>query len=228
MTALVVIPLLALAAVLILPQVWVKATIRRHSRHRPDLQGTGGELARHLAAHYGIPGVKVETTKIGDHYDPTSRTIRLTDDHHDGGSISAVAIAAHEFSHALQHAHGERKMVWHQRIGVLMMWTDRFASMFFIVAPLIAVMARSPVAVAVVIGIGLALLSVRVVGTLVSLPIEYDASVRKALPILEDGRYLERKDLAAARSVLRAAALTYVAAALISLLNVARWLRGLR
>ena len=76
--------------------------------------------------------------------------------------------------------------------------------------------------------IGIGLLAVRVLVHLVTLPVEYDASFNKALPILRDGGYLAEDDIAGARSVLKAAAFTYVAAALTSLLNLARWIRVLR
>lgn len=100
--------------------------------------------------------------------------------------------------------------------------------MFFIAAPVLAILARTPVAFAGLVGLGLALLSVRVVVNLITLPVEFDASFRKALPILREGAYLDQNDLPAATSVLRAAAFTYVASALVSLVNLARWIRVLR
>jgi Zn-dependent membrane protease YugP len=108
------------------------------------------------------------------------------------------------------------------------MWTDRAAGIFFVAAPFLAILARTPLALAALVGTGIALLGVRVIVTLITLPVEFDASFRKALPIIEEGGYLEEKDLPAARSVLRAAALTYVAAALVTLVDLARWIRLLR
>ena len=78
------------------------------------------------------------------------------------------------------------------------------------------------------VGLGIALMGVRVLFNVITLPVEFDASFGKALPILTDGRYLHESDMPAARTVLRAAALTYVAGALISLVDLARWIRLLR
>lgn len=215
-------------AVVVLPQLWVRHTISRHAADRPDLQGTGGELARHLLNRFDLPNVKVEVTDKGDHYDPKDKAVRLLKQHHDGRSLSAVAVAAHEVSHALQDAGGERKLAWRQDLAQLAVWTDRLAGVFFIASPFLAALARTPLALFLVIGLGVALLGVRVLVTLVTLPVEFDASFTKALPILRDGQYVGEGDMPAVRSVLRAAALTYVAGALISLVNLARWVRLLR
>lgn len=219
---------LAILAAVVLPQFWVRRTIARHARDRPDLPGTGGELARHLLDRFGLTSVKVDRSETGDHYDPAARTVRLTDAHLAGRSLSAVAVAAHEVGHAIQHANGERLLAWRQRLAKFASWTDRAAGVFFIAAPFLAILARTPLALAALVGTGIALLGVRVVVTLITLPVEFDASFRKALPILKDGGYLDESDLPAARSVLRAAALTYVAAALVTLVDLARWIRLLR
>jgi Zn-dependent membrane protease YugP len=221
---------LAVAVILVVlfPQLWVRYTINRHSRDRPDLQGTGGELARHLLDHFGLGEVKVETTDRGDHYDPETRTVRLLPTHHGGQSLAAVAIAAHEVGHAIQHARGDRWLHLRQRLVKLAMRTDLFASFFFVAAPILGAAARTPVAFFALAGIGIALLAVRVVVDLVTLPVEFDASFAKALPILREGRYVDEKDMPAVRGLLRAAALTYLAGALIGLVNIARWIRVLR
>lgn len=215
-------------AVVLLPQLWVRHTITRHGSQRPYLQGTGGELARHLLNRFDLPNVKVEVTDKGDHYDPEAKAVRLLKQHYEGQSLSAVAVAAHEVSHALQDAGGERKLALRQELAQMAMWTDRLAGVFFIASPFLAALARTPLALFFVIGIGVALLGVRVLVTLITLPVEFDASFTKALPILRDGKYVDDKDMPAVRSVLRAAALTYVAGALISLVNLARWVRLLR
>ena len=95
-------------------------------------------------------------------------------------------------------------------------------------APVILILVRSPAALLVEVAFALLVLSVSLVMHLVTLPVELDASFRRALPVLETGRYLAPADMPAARSILRAAALTYVAAAAMTLLNVSRWLQVLR
>src|SRR5437868_10007325 len=98
---------LAFLALLFGPQLWVRRVMAQHGADRPDLPGTGAELARHLLDEAELPSVTVEKTDIGDHYDPEARAVRLLPQHHDGRSIAAVAVAAHEVSHAVQHAHAE-------------------------------------------------------------------------------------------------------------------------
>ena len=220
----IVIAAIVIAAVLA-PQFWVKRVLKQHGQERPDLPGTGGELARHLLDRFGIHGVGVEATDQGDHYDPGARMVRLSHEHHDGRSLSAVAVATHEVGHAIQHHRGERGLKLQGAFMRVAFVTDKFAGVFFLLSPFFGLIARTPVAFFALIGIGIALMAVRVVAHLFTLPVEYDASFGKALPILKGGGYLSDEDLAPARSVLKAAALTYVAAALMSLLNLARWAR---
>src|SRR5258708_34699193 len=85
------------------PQWWIRRVLARHGVERLDLPGTGGELARHLLDEAGLRHVKVELTGDGDHYDPEAGAVRLLPQHHDGRSVAAVAVAAHEVSHAIQH-----------------------------------------------------------------------------------------------------------------------------
>lgn len=219
---------IALLAFIVLPQLWVRHTIDRHGIDRPDLPGTGGELARHLLDRFDLQHVAVEITDKGDHYDPASKAVRLLEPHHNGRSLSAVAIAAHEVSHALQHAGGERMLALRQHLVGIVIWTDRAAGVFFIAAPVLTALVRTPLALVLMVAIGIGLLSMRVLVNLVTLPVEFDASFSKALPILKQGAYVEDRDMPAVRKVLRAAALTYVAGALISLVDLARWVRLLR
>ena len=222
--AAILIAAIVIAAVLA-PQFWVAHALKKHKVERPDLPGTGGELARHLLERFGIEGVGVERTDAGDHYDPQDRMVRLTADIHDGRSLSAVAVAAHEVGHAIQHHRNEGGLRLRGTLVRFAQVTDKFAGVFFLLAPVIAVFARTPVAFLAFVGIGIAFLAIRVLVHLVTLPVEYDASFGKALPILRDGDYLSDEDMAPARSVLKAAALTYVAAALMGLLNLVRWAR---
>ena len=227
----VIVALLALTILLVVllgPQWWVRHVLERHGVERPDLPGTGGELARHLLDAAGLHGVKVELTGDGDHYDPEGLAVRLLPQHHDGRSVAAVAVAAHEVSHALQHARGERAFALRFGLVKKLVWVDRVASGILLLAPVVFLLVKAPVLVALQIVAGLLLLGIRVVVHIVTLPVELDASFTKALPVIARGRYLAVPDLPAARSVLLAAALTYVAAALATLLDVARWFRILR
>jgi uncharacterized protein len=225
--------LLALAGLILLaivlgPQVWVRRVLAQHGLDRPDLPGTGGELARHLLDEAGLQQVQVERSDRGDHYDPQALAVRLSPQHHDGRSVAAVAVAAHEVSHAVQHARGEPAFA--RRFGLVkkLIWIERAASAVLLLAPVVFIVVKAPIVVALQVVGGLLLLLIRVVVHVVTLPVEFDASFGKALPVLEQGRYLSAADLPAARNVLRAAAWTYVASALMTLVDVARWFRMLR
>jgi uncharacterized protein len=225
---LIIIGVVLLLALIFLPQLWIRRVLQRHQVERDDLGGTGAELARELLDRADLRHVKVELTEMGDHYDPSDETVRLSLPHHDGKSVAALAVAAHEVSHALQHAHGDRVFSLRQSMAPSIMWVERGAQLVFFTIPLFGVLARSPALIALQIAVVLMMLGSRLVMHLVTLPVEMDASFRRALPILAAGRYLPDADMPAARSVLRAAALTYVAAALVSLVDVTRLIRVLR
>jgi uncharacterized protein len=210
------------------PQVWVRRVLKQHGTERPDLPGTGAELARHLLDAADLPSVVVEKTDRGDHYDPDARAVRLLPQHHDGRSIAAVAVAAHEVSHAVQHARAEPSFMRRLELVRNLVWVDRIASGILMLAPIVAILVRSPALLILQICAGISLLGIRVIVHATTLPVEFDASFGKALPVLVRGRYLAAGDMPAARSVLKAAAYTYVAAALATLLDVARWFRILR
>jgi len=193
-----------------------------------DFPGTGGEFARHLLNRLNLESVVVEPTMLGDHYDPSTRTVRLSKANFEGRSLSAVVIAAHEVGHAMQDASGYRPLQTRTRLAMLAGKFEKVGVWMMVLAPVMVILVRSPAVVVIEIGVAMIILSMSLVMHLVTLPVELDASFRRAMPLLAAGRYLDDKDLPAARSILRAAALTYVAAAAMTMLNVSRWLRILR
>ncbi len=219
---------IVLVGLIVLPQWWIRHVLARHQAERPDLGGTGAELARLLLDKADLRHVKVELTEGGDHYDPGDEVVRLSLPHHDGRSIAALAVAAHEVGHALQHAHGDRIFALRGRLAPGIVWFERVAQAVFFSIPLLGAVARSPVLIGLQIALVIALLASRLVVHLVTLPVEMDASFNRALPILQAGRFVPEADLPAARQVLKAAAFTYVAAALLSLVDVTRLIRVLR
>ncbi len=225
------IPLILLLLILgaaFLPQLWVRRVIQKHSVERTDFPGTGGEFARHILDRLNLKSVAVEPTMLGDHYDPMDRAVRLTKTNFEGKSLSAVVIAAHEVGHAMQDASGYRPLQTRTRLAALAGKFEKAGVWMMVLAPVVVLLVRSPAAVVLEIGVAMIILSISLVMHLVTLPVELDASFRRAMPVLAAGRYLDDKDLPAARSILRAAALTYVAAAAMTMLNVSRWLRILR
>ncbi|HEX2137870.1 MAG TPA: zinc metallopeptidase [Microvirga sp.] len=227
MPFLVLLGLVLLLALIFGPQWWVRSTLRRHSAERTDFPGTGGELARHLLDLAGLRHVRVELAQ-GDHYDPIDKVVRLRPENHDGRSVTAVAVAAHEVAHALQDADGNRLIASRVKLAKAAQTVEVAAAVILATAPLVMLLVKSPAFVALQLAVVVALMASRLLVHLVTLPVELDASFRRALPILERGRYLAASDLPAARTVLRAAALTYVASALVTLLDVTRLLRVLR
>ncbi len=215
-------------AVIFGPQIWVKWIITKHQAAREEFPGTGGELARHLLDEMKLHDVVVEVTKDGDHYDSNDKAVRLSPQHMDGKSLSAVAIAAHEVGHAMQDANEYGPLLWRQRVVAFAQKFEPIGGVIMIAAPLVALLTRSPHAMALQIGAGICVLGVSVAAHLITLPVEFDASFKRALPVLKAGGYLQDKDMSSARHILNAAALTYVAAAMMSLLNVARWARYIR
>jgi uncharacterized protein len=224
----VILGLLFIIALAVLPGLWVRAVIARHGVNRPDLGGTGGELARHLLDEMKLPHVKVEETALGDHYDPELKAVRLMPDRFHGRSLSAAVIAAHEVGHAMQDATDSRLLKTRTRLAKSAVIIERVGGIVMLVAPLVVILLRHPGILLAELALGLVILGMAVVLQLTTLPVEFDASFNRALPVLEAGRYIPERDLPAARSILRAAAFTYVAAALMSLINIARWLRVLR
>jgi Zn-dependent membrane protease YugP len=206
----------------------VRRVIARHSGDRPDLAGTGGEFARHLLDGMQLHHVKVEATDLGDHYDPDAKAVRLLPQHLKGRSLTALVIAAHETGHAMQDATGYRPLKERTRLARQAIRIEKVGAVVMLAAPIVMVLARAPQLLLVQALAGALILGLSIVMHAYTLPVEYDASFRRALPLLEAGRYIPERDMPAARQILRAAAFTYVAAAAMSLLDVARWIRVLR
>lgn len=218
-----------LAALLLLalfgPQLWARHILARYSQPREDYPGTGGEFARHLLDQFNLQNVKVEATAQGDHYDPVAKTVRLTEDKLNGKSLTAVAVAAHEVGHAIQDHLGYAPLLWRTRLVSLAQKAEKTGSGVMLVLPVVAAITRSPSVGVVMFFLGLASMAVSVAVHLVTLPVEWDASFSRALPLLQAGKYVSGKDEKAARRILKACALTYFASSLSSLFNVWRWLR---
>lgn len=227
MTALVIV--IAVVLVLaVLPQMWVKRAIERHGAERSDIPGSGGAFARHILDGMKLHHVKVEETDAGDHYDPLAKVVRLSPQHFNGRSLAAVVIAAHEVGHAMQDATGYAPLAARTRLARQAQQIEKVGAVVMLAAPLVLAMAKVPHLVVLQVFAGVLILSMTVLMHAVTLPVELDASFRRALPLLKAGRFVPEKDMGAAREILRAAAFTYVAAAAMSLLDVMRWFRALR
>lgn len=223
-----IIILLLVIALLFGPQWWAQYTFRRYSKPLDSLQGTGGELARHLLDRFEMSHVKVEKTEPGsDHYDPTDQVVRLSPNNYDDKSLTAVAVAAHEVGHAIQHFRKEPLLAWRSRLAIFANAVQKFGVSAMMLMPVVTAITRAPALGGFLFAIGIGSMFMATLVHLITLPVETDASFNKALPILESG-YIDAEDIPKVRRILRAAALTYLAGSLSSLLNLWRWIAILR
>jgi Zn-dependent membrane protease YugP len=197
--------------------------MHRYSADLPDLPGSGGELAQHLIERLGLEGVGVETSDIGDHYDPENRMVRLTEGNWSGKSLTAVAVAAHEVGHAVQHHQNDARLNARTKLIPIVTVLGQLSVGVLTVVPIIGLLTRHPAPTLLIAGIGLSGLLFRMLLHLVTLPTEWDASFGKALPVLTEGKYISPEQEKVVRRVLGAAALTYFAAALADAFNLFRW-----
>jgi Zn-dependent membrane protease YugP len=216
---------IGLFALILGPQLWTQRILNKYSAERSDFPGTGGEFAQHLIKQQGLD-VKLEITTAGDHYDPAIKTVRLLEKNFNGKSLTAIATAAHEVGHAIQHQQGMWLLLMRTPLAKMAFYIEKIAQLALISTPIflsfIPSMARLSIIVAIIGMLASTLVH------LVTLPVEFNASFGKALPILKNGEYLSEQDNKNARKILLACALTYVSAALASLLNIWRWLRFLK
>jgi len=193
------------------------AVYRRWSQARTARDTTGALAAREVLDAAGLQDVPVERARgyLTDHYDPSKRALRLSADVHDGDSVAAVGIAAHEAGHALQHKEAFGPLRWRLALAPVTQIGSWAALPMFV----LGLAMRIPP----LMRIGLALFVVLLVFQLITLPVEYDASQRARRALLERG-IINPQELDGVDRVLNAAAWTYVAALTMSFLQVVRLL----
>ena len=220
--------LIVLAIVVVFgPHLWAKHILNRYNRQE-YFSGTGIDLAGMILERLNIFDVSVEVTNTADHYDPTSKTIRLTEKTCGRRSLTAVVVAAHEVGHAIQDHTGFKPLKTRTRMIGTAHKLERLGAAIMIGVPVLAAVTRAPsIGVLMFVG-GFATLCIPVLVHFLTLPTELDASFRRALPLLSSGQYIPPEDVPAAKRILLACALTYVANSLIGLLNVWRWIQVLR
>ena len=215
--------------VIFAPQLWCKYVLDKYHKSIEQLPGTGGEFASHLLNLLKINDVKVEMGKPQqDHYDPEAKCVRLSPEYYNGKSLTSVAIAAHEVGHAIQHHTQYKALEYRTRIAKITAVTEKVASIFLISFPLVGALTKLPLVSGLLLLSGLLLMLMPVIFHLATLPVELDASFNRALPMIKHGNYLPESALPVIHRILTAAALTYVAASLASLLNFYRWFAILR
>ena len=209
---LLVVPALLIA---LIAQIQVKSAFSRYARVRCTSGLTGAQAAQRILQANGITDVRIEhiSGKLTDHFDPQAKVIRLSDEVYGVASIAAVGVAAHEAGHAVQYATDyapiriRAAIIPATRIGSNLSWPLLIAGLIFNWS--------------VLVWAGILLFGLVTVFQLVTLPVEFNAS-RRALAAIESRNLLTDDELRGARSVLRAAAMTYVAALLVSFAQLLR------
>ncbi|MCP1134800.1 zinc metallopeptidase [Paenibacillus polysaccharolyticus] len=198
-------------------QFRVKGTFRRWSEV-PNQNGmTGYDAARHMLDANGLHDVPIEPVRgsLSDHYDPINRVVRLSEPVYYEKSISALSVACHEVGHAIQHKESYPMLALRHRIFPIVNFASGLAPFLLIAGFLFNAMN--------LVGIGIIFFSVTVAFQLITLPVEFNASNRAREIMVSEG-YIRNEEEKGVAKVLNAAALTYVAAALISLLELIRYI----
>jgi Zn-dependent membrane protease YugP len=218
---------LVLVALIALPGLWARHVLERYGRDE-YFSGTGIDLARILVRDLNLAGVSVETTELGDHYDPRDKVVRLNPASSGKRSLTAVVVAAHEVGHALQDQSGDGLLRFRTGLVMFGIWAERIGAAAIMIAPLLGAALQVPMVGRLLLVGAVFVLGIPVVVHLVTLPVELDASFNRALPLLKTGKYIPPEDERAARRILTACALTYLAQALASMFNILRWARLFR
>jgi len=205
---LILLPALALA---IYAQYKVRSTYFRYSAVRTSSGTTAQQAAKRILEREGVTDVSIEEVRgrLSDHYDPRSKVLRLSDPA--SSSVAAVGVAAHEAGHALQHARAYKPLLLRTTIVPVANLGSQLAIPLFIMG---FVLRYEPL-----VTIGILAFAGAVLFTLITLPVEFDAS-RRAVAALRSGGTVNEEELGAVKEVLSAAALTYVAAAAMAALQL--------
>ncbi|SJZ30917.1 zinc metallopeptidase [Selenihalanaerobacter shriftii] len=197
-------------------QFKVKSTFNKYLDVSANKGYTGAEISKDILKRKGLEDVRVEQTsgKLNDHYDPKSKTVRLSSEVYQGRSIASLGVAAHETGHAIQHAVAYTPLT----IRHSLFPAANFGSQLGLP---IAVFGFIFFKSALLVKLGIILFGAAVLFQIVTLPVEFNASSR-AIRLLKTGGYLASDELKPTKKVLKAAALTYVAAALVSVAHLLR------
>jgi Zn-dependent membrane protease YugP len=198
-----------------------KSRFMKYSKVMASSGLTGAQAAYQMLRREGVNDVGIERAQgfLSDHYDPRAKVLRLSPDVHDGRSLSAVGVACHEAGHALQHAHGYAPLALRTSLVPMTNATSRMAGPILLVGLLLS---AAPLGQTLMLA-GIALFAVSVLFTLVTLPVEWDASARAKAVLVKDG-VVSPQQSADAGAVLNAAFLTYLAAAVSAVMTLLYYL----
>ncbi|MBD3414225.1 MAG: peptidase [Candidatus Aminicenantes bacterium] len=201
-------------------QYKVKSTFQSFSQKRAHSRISGAEVAKEILDRSGVRGVSIEKVsgKLSDHYDPRKKTLRLSENVHSSDSIAALGVAAHETGHAIQHHHRYVPLSLRNLIYPVANFGSTLAFPLFFIGFIFS--AEGP---SILMDIGILLFTVAVAFSVLTLPVEFNAS-KRAVRFLHQGTYLNQEEIKGARKVLSAAALTYVASTAMAIMQLLRLL----
>jgi Zn-dependent membrane protease YugP len=181
---------------------------------------TGREVAEKMLRENGIYDVKVTSVDgfLSDHYNPINKTVNLSPDVYNGNSVSAAAVAAHECGHAVQHAAAYAPLNLRSKLVPAVQFSSNIVNLVLLVGVIMAYSGNTTVLL-----IGIILMSVTVLFTLITLPVEFDAS-KRALAWLEHTNVTNRTEYPMAKDALKWAATTYVVAALAAVVTLIQYI----
>lgn len=194
----------------------VNSTFRRYAKVQSRRGATGAEIARKILDMNGLYQVRIERVagNLSDHFDPKTNVVRLSDSTYGSTSVGAIGVAAHEVGHAIQHATAYAPIKVRNSIVPVVNVCNMLSMPILLVGLLFSSFSG-------LIDVGILLFSATVLFQLITLPVEFNAS-RRALTTLRGQYLLDEDEAKGAEKVLRAAALTYVAAAVSSILSLLR------
>ena len=205
--------------ILFLPNLWVNYILKKNNEILPDMPFTGKELGNKILKELNINNVTIHSIKQLDHYNPIEKKVHISENKIDKKSITSISVVVHEIGHAIQDKENYKPLILRQKLIEKTMIFQRLGSFLLIIGlPSIFAFTKSPLITFIAAILIMGCLSTNVLIHLITLPVEFDASFKRALPILK--KYVPNENMKQCKSVLRAAAFTYLAQSIISIFRL--------
>ena len=202
-----------------IPSLWVNFILKKYNKTLPDMPFTGKELGNKILEEQKLNNVSINPIKQLDHYNPIDKKIHISNDKINNKSITSIAVVAHEIGHAIQDKENYKPLKLRQNLIEKTMIFQRIGSFLLIIGlPSIFAFTKSPFITFIAALVIMGCLTTNVLIHLITLPVEFDASFKRALPILT--KYVPKENMYQCKSVLRAAALTYLAQSIVSIFRL--------
>ena len=205
--------------ILFLPNLWVNYVLKKNNEILPDMPFTGKELGNRILKELKINNVTIHSIKQLDHYNPIEKKVHISENKIDKKSITSISVVVHEIGHAIQDKENYKPLILRQKLIEKTTIFQRLGSFLLIIGlPSIFAFTKSPLITFIAAILIMGCLSTNVLIHLITLPVEFDASFKRALPILK--KYVPNENMKQCKSVLRAAAFTYLAQSIISIFRL--------